>query len=164
MKELTTNTLTSVKDRPYKKRAKVYTLYFGSGHFIDFHNIKTAKDFERTVIRAATEFTRAANIIFGDVFTIYRKIWPSLEDKFCFVLNDGFTELMQIFDKVYSIENTEVFAWIYKILEKLTKIIITLEKRLKLKKMYLELYSLLNTKSSLEAASVKIKIFKSQLR
>lgn len=87
-----------------------------------------------------------------------------MEDRFCFTLNDEFMDLMQLFDKVYSMENTEVFTWVYKILEKLVKIIQTLDKRLKLKKMYLELYNLLHTKSSLEAASVKIKIFKSQLR
>lgn len=164
MKELTSNVTISVKDRPYKKKAKVYTVYFGNSQFIEFQNIKTAKDFECMVIREATEFTRVANIVLSDLFSIYRKIWPSLEDRFCFGLNDSFMELMQLFDKVYSMENAEVFTWVYKILEKLVKIIQTLDKRLKLKKMYLELYNLLHTKSSLEAASVKIKIFKSQLR
>jgi hypothetical protein len=164
MKEVKPTNLLTAKNRNLKTRAKVYTLYLGNSNFIEFKNVATAKEFEINIIKTINEFVRSSNIIYSELFVIYRRIWPLLENSRSAQINILFNDLNQLFEKVYNVKDSQCFVFVWNIYELLTKLISILDKYLKIKKMYVEVYSLITTNGALESSVLKIKIFKSQLR
>lgn len=143
---------------------KVYSLYFGSGQRLDFTNLKTAQEYERNVLITINDFIKVSNIYCADLFIIYRRLWPALDQKTSGPINQVFIDLLGRYDNLFEINNTSMFNFIHKILEDLNYLIKTLDKKLKAKKMYLEIYNLQAIKNGLSAISLKVNAFKAQLK
>lgn len=146
-----------------KPKQTVYTLFLGNGNMVKFTNKRMAKDFEVLVLRSINEFIRTSNIIYAEIVTQYRRLWPAMEPRKSVKITELVNDISILFDKVYLDMGLNSFTNVWLIYSKLSLCIEQIERFVRLKRNYIELYSLITQKSGLDGAALKIKILKSKI-
>jgi len=147
----------------YKKH-RVYHVFLGEGKPLEFSNKHDADSYAAMVSKNVNQFIRIANVLYADLFSLYRNVFPGMDAGTDKKLSEYCGDLNDLFGKIYKCTNSNTFSNCYSIFKKLQDFAGELEKFLKKRKLYLFLYSLDTILTSLNSNSFAIQIIKSRMK
>jgi len=145
------------------KEQKVYKVMLGHDNFMKFTNKRSAEDYSNFVKKNINSFVRISNIIYADLFKIYRIQWPAMDPINSKKLKNQLNLLDDHFNDVFLRSQTEMFEICFSIFKLIQKIIESLCTYLTLKKNYPALYEVNALECYLNANSTTIQIIKSHV-
>ena len=162
MKQINIKTSKPANTNGVFKNQKVYRVYLGTGKPLSYKNKQVADNFASFVSKEINKFIRISNIIYGDLFKMYRTVWPGMDAQSVTRINEYCEKLNHSFNLVYKRESTEAFSSCYAIFKCLNEFVAVLDAYLKLKKMYCQIYQLDTIEATLNSNSTPIQIIKSR--
>lgn len=147
----------------YRKQ-KEYSVSLNAANSVSFKNKQDAENYAALVSKNINEFLRIANKSYLDLFTIYRNIWPMIDERNNKVLVEFCDRLNSDFTAVFKRESSSAFSTCYSIFKTLKEFLSSMEDLLQKRKMYLHLYQCTAVGAVLNSNSFSIQIIKSQLK
>lgn len=147
-----------------RKNQKVYQVFLGSGNIVKFKNKRAAADFSAMVTKNINDFIRVSNILYADLFKIYRVQWPAMDLQTNNKLAGYVDNLNNLFCGVFNKSGAEIFTICFAIYKALEAFIKLLTSYLTAKKNYPALYEVNAAAGYLNNNSMAIQIIKSHIK
>jgi hypothetical protein len=147
-----------------RKSQKVYQVFLGSGNTVKFKNKRAAADYSAMVSKNVNDFIRVSNILYADLFKIYRVQWPAMDPVTNNKLAGYVDNLNNLFAGVFNKTGSEIFNNCFAIYKALEAFINVLTSYLTAKKNYPALYEVNAAAGYLTNNSLAIQIIKSHIK
>lgn len=161
MKKINIKYTDPINPKSVIKEQKLYSLTLGSGNIMTFNNKRTAYDYAVYVEKNINDFIRTSNIIYADIFRIYRLYWLVLDKSISKKISEKLDSLNHNLNIIFERNQIQVISICYEIYKCLDYLIKELSEYFKLKRVYPLLYDLNTSALCLNNNSLVIQIIKS---
>ncbi len=164
MKQIIVKTTQPINKQSIRKEHKVYKVFMGNDNWVKFTNKRAADDYAIFVKKNINGFVRVSNILYSDLFKIYRIQWPAMDQVNAKKFKNQLALVDELLESVFERSQTQMFEICYSLFRLLQNILESMIAYLSLKKNYPALYEVNALECYLNSNSLTIQIIKSQIK